>query len=386
MDSAANEFMQGLDTQEWSSCKNILVIRADNLGDLLMSSPAIRALKQTFGAKITVLTSLMATGIAKLIREIDEVITYDLPWIKTNNAIASSSFFEVVEKVREMNFDAAVIFTVFSQNPLPAAMLTYLANVPRRLAYCRENPYDLLTEWVPDKEPYDLVRHQVHRDLDLIKTVGASVTDDRLSLTIPEGAYLAAERKLSKQGVDVRKPWIIFHAGVSEPKRQFPKKIWIEAGKKMIDQGYQALFTGTKNESVLTEELAIGIGEQAYSVAGLFSLEEFVAVIKHAPLVISVNTGTVHIAAATGTPIVVLYAATNPQHTPWKVPCKILQFEVQEQMRSKNEVIQFLYKDVYKEAIPMPTSDDIVEACFELLKTPKTPDLAATSTSVPITD
>src|SRR5690349_15518102 len=126
MDSTTNESF--LKTKDWSSCKNILVIRADNLGDLIMSSPAISALKESFGAKITVLTSQMATGIAKYIDQIDEVITYDLPWVKLNNTIASDSFFDVVQQIKEKQFDAAVIFTVFSQNPLPAAMLAYLAN------------------------------------------------------------------------------------------------------------------------------------------------------------------------------------------------------------------------------------------------------------------
>lgn len=68
--------------KDWSDCKNILCIRPDNMGDLLMSSPAIRALKETFESKITVLTSSMAKGISRLIKEIDEVIVYDFPGLR----------------------------------------------------------------------------------------------------------------------------------------------------------------------------------------------------------------------------------------------------------------------------------------------------------------
>jgi ADP-heptose:LPS heptosyltransferase len=89
--------------------------------------------------------------------------------------------------------------------------------------------------------------------------------------------------------------------------------------------------------------------------------------IKMAPIVVSVNTGTVHIAAAVNTPVVVLYAQTNPQHTPWMVPNKVLEFEVDEANRSKNEVIQFLYKDVYKKPAPIPEANEIVDAVNQLL-------------------
>ena len=59
----------------------------------------------------------------------------------------------MIERLRAARFDAAVIFTVYSQNPLPAALLCYLADIPLRLAHCRENPYQLLTDWVAEPEP-----------------------------------------------------------------------------------------------------------------------------------------------------------------------------------------------------------------------------------------
>src|SRR5215213_11198584 len=157
----------------WANCKNILCIRADNMGDVIMSSPAIRAVKQGLGCRITLLTSSMGAGIAPYLPEVDEVITYDLPWVKTSNAFDPADFLGIIEKLKHYNFDAAIIFTVFSQNPLPAAMLAYLAGIPLRLAYCRENPYELLTHWVPDKEPYSFIKHQVERDLALVNSIGA---------------------------------------------------------------------------------------------------------------------------------------------------------------------------------------------------------------------
>ena len=81
----------------WSDCKNILVIRPDNMGDLLMSGPAIRAFKESFNCKITVLTSSMGAVIAPYMEEIDEVIVADLPWIKAKRTINNESYTELVQ-------------------------------------------------------------------------------------------------------------------------------------------------------------------------------------------------------------------------------------------------------------------------------------------------
>src|SRR4051794_40522587 len=105
----------------WFDCKKILCIRADNMGDLIMTTPALRALRETFECSITVLTSKMGNLITPFIKEIDDVIVHDVPWIKTNESINPESLFSLIEKIKQQNFDAAIIFTVYSQNPLPAA-------------------------------------------------------------------------------------------------------------------------------------------------------------------------------------------------------------------------------------------------------------------------
>ncbi len=339
------------------------------MGDLIMSAPAIRAIKQTFSSKITVLTSSMATGITPYIKEIDDVLVMDFPWIKAKEVLANETILTLVDQVKERKFDAAVIFTVFSQNAMPAAMIAYMAGIPLRLAYSRENPYELITHWVPDREPYTFIQHQVLRDLALVNSIGAATDDISLYLNIPSTTRKAAEEKLITAGVDIDRQWLIFHAGVSEKKREYPEELWVEAAKKLIDEkGFQILFTGAASEKFLCDQLAKKTGEKAFSAAGLFKLDEFIALIEKAPVVVSVNTGTIHIAAAVNTPVVVLYAQTNPQHIPWMVPCEVLEFEVEEDNRSKNEVIQFLYKEVYNKPIPIPGPNDIFNSVNNLLQ------------------
>jgi ADP-heptose:LPS heptosyltransferase len=372
----------------WRDCKNILCIRLDNMGDLLMSVPAIRAVKESFNANITVLTSSAGKGITKFISCIDDTIVYDVPWVKSNTTTLSNSFLEIIEIIKSRNFDAAIIFTVFSQNPLPSAMIAFLAGIPKRLAYCRENPYELLTDWFPDKEPYTIIKHQVRRDLDLVATIGAQDKNDRISLKLPEEAWSGVVLKAEKMNLDLKKPWIIFHPGVSETKRMYSAQDWIEAGKSIVQEmDVQIVITGNQNEKSLAENIKNGIGFNAFSIAGELTLEEFIMLIKNTALVVSVNTATIHIAAATQTKVIVLYAMTNPQHTPWKTYGKILPFFVPTEVTSKNEVLKFLSENYFMNSPSEIFSTDIVNAAKEILidnKIEMIPELVPTMETIAI--
>ncbi len=102
-----------------------------------MTTPAIRALKTSYpDRQISLMTSTARAVIAPLIAEVDDLMIYDAPWLKAT-ALRTSSAPDLVmiERLRQAEFDAAVIFTVYSQNPLPAALCCYLAEIPLRLAH-----------------------------------------------------------------------------------------------------------------------------------------------------------------------------------------------------------------------------------------------------------
>ncbi|HEY2726775.1 MAG TPA: glycosyltransferase family 9 protein [Parafilimonas sp.] len=352
----------------WKECKNILCIRADNMGDVIMSTPAFRALKETFGCRLTLLTSKMGSLIAPFIKEIDETIVFDFPWVKTNSLIQSQECLALIEKLKSFQFDAVIIFTVYSQNPLPSALLTYLANIPLRLAYCRENPYELLTDWVPDKEPYSFIQHQVQRDLNLVKAIGAVTNDEHLSVCFNENAFETAVKKLEAIGFNQNKKYVIAHCGVSEIKREYPEAFWINAINILQQQtDLQIVLTGTKNEKPLTQRIQHAIGENVFNAAGILNMEEFIAVIAQAESVISVNTATVHIAAALNKPVIVLYALTNPQHTPWLTKNIVLPFSVPEKLKSKNEVIEFVNQSYFNKHIDYPSPFTVAENTLMLM-------------------
>ena len=88
-----------------------------------------------------------------------------------------------------------------------------------RLAHCRENPYQLLTDWVPDPEPATVVRHEVQRQLDLVASVGMHAADERLSFRPRDEDEPKAVAKLRAAGVDLGEPWMVVHPGASAASR-----------------------------------------------------------------------------------------------------------------------------------------------------------------------
>jgi len=352
----------------WRAVRRILCVRLDNMGDVLMTTPAFRALKASFpGVHLTLLTSSMGAGVAPYVPEIDAVLTFDVPWVGLNGAVPSPDVvMALVERLRRGRFDAAILFTVFSQNPLPAALVCYLAGIPLRLGYCRENPYGLLTDWVPDREPFDGIAHEVTRQLDLVAQVGARTSDDRLSLSVSDAMRAGALSKLRAAGIDPARPWLLLHPGASEARRRYPAAGFVAAGRLLAADGGQIAVTGAASERALAEDVAAGIGPGAASLAGSLDLGAFIGLVAEAPLLVSNNTGPVHIAAATGTPVVVLYARTNPQHTPWRVPCRVLPFDVPAAQRSRNTLLVAAYRMLPAPG-PDPRPEDIVTAVRDLL-------------------
>ncbi|GAB4054326.1 glycosyltransferase family 9 protein [Spirosoma litoris] len=353
----------------WRDGLRILCVRLDNLGDVVMTSPAFRALKTTWpNCQLTVLTSSAGAAIAEYISEVDNIIRFDVPWVSSDTN-ARNTLLPLATQLKAFAFDAAIIFTVQSQSPLPTAMLCYLADIPRVLGYCRENPYQLMTDWVPDQEVLMATRHEVERQLDLVKAIGCQTVDQQLSLTIPSADRQYVRNLLAANGCDQDRPWLVLHPGVSETKRQYPADDFAQALIRLRQElGCQLVLTGGANE----ERLAARIQEQirlysdeepVINLAGQLTIGQLISLLAEAPLLIANNTGPVHMAAAVGTPVVVLYAKTNPQHTPWQIPSRVLYFDVPVGLRSRNVLLQQFPEAILSTASP----EAIVQAVNELI-------------------
>lgn len=317
--------------RDWRGVRNLLCVRLDALGDVLMTTPAMHAARAADpDRRITLLTSPSGAEAARLSPDVDEVLVYDAPWVKSTPPRADSRPDHAwVRRLAARRFDAAVIFTVYSQNPLPAAMLTYLAGIPRRLAHCRENPYQLLTDWVEEPEPGSTLRHEVRRQLDLVGEVGWRADDERLRLAVPPAAQQRVAARLDALGLGGSRPWAVVHSGASAPSRRYAAQRYATVVRELVRRhGWRVVMTGGADERERVERIAAAAGVPVISLAGSLDLAELAALLARAPLLISNNTGPVHVAAAVGTPVVDLYALTNPQHAPWQVRSRVLYHDV----------------------------------------------------------
>jgi lipopolysaccharide heptosyltransferase II len=313
---------------DWKDAKRILCVRLDNMGDVLMSTPAIRALKEGRPDRhVTLWTSPGGRAIAQLIPEIDNAIGASAPWMKVSQAQAAKTA-DMVDVLRSGAFDAAVIMTVYSQSPLPAAMMCHLAGIRRVLAHCRENPYHLISHWEKEPEPQMMVRHEVLRQLALVGAVGANTGRQALSLRTRPDDAATLRRKLLRWGMAPGDGYIVAHCGATATSRRYPAERFARAVAMLVARFGPVYLTGSSDEFALVDDVCRMAGAGALNLAGKLSIGEMAALVGDAAILVSNNTGPVHMAAALQTPVVVLYALTNPQHTPWQVPHRVLNRDV----------------------------------------------------------
>jgi ADP-heptose:LPS heptosyltransferase len=316
----------------WTRARRIICVRLDGMGDVLMTTPAIRALAASGdpGRRITMLASSGGAALGDLIDGVDDVIAYDAPWVKGGGADGPAGDRRMVAKLRERAFDAAVIFTVCTQSALPAATLCYMAGIPLRLAHSRENAYRLLTDWIPEPERDGPQRHEVRRQLDLVAAVGATTADESLSVRVPRRGFDEAIVRLADAGwrAAPSEPFLVLHVGASAPSRRYRADGFAEAARELARRGHLLVFTGSADEAELVDSVRRRVDGRTVSLAGRLSIEGLAAVLSMATVVVSNNTAPVHLSAAVGTPVVDLYALTNLQHTPWMVPNRVLFHDV----------------------------------------------------------
>jgi ADP-heptose:LPS heptosyltransferase len=329
--------------EKWEKCKNLLLIRLDNMGDVIMNNAAFATLKELLpDCKLTLLTSSMAAPILPYLDTIDESIIFDVPWMKLKNLTQTeTAYFDVIEKIRSCQFDGCILFNVYSQNIFPAALMAYLAGIPLRGGYARENPYHLLTHWIPDPEPLRYIHHQIKRDLLLLEDLGLTVNPFRLpTLHIPRSEVVKADGFLNQIGI--QDPFIILNFDVSESKRQFPAEQANRLIRQCLASGHTVICTGVNPSTYLQACMEGIVHDNFFNSIQQTSIHQLIYLIKNADAVVSLNTGVAHLACAFDRPTCVLYANSNPQHGPWSQHSVQFNFEIPEELKSKNEIIRYV--------------------------------------------
>jgi ADP-heptose:LPS heptosyltransferase len=291
-----------------------LVVRLDNVGDVLLAGPAVRAVSRTAGHLAFVAGSSSAEA-AGLLPGVDTVITFDAPWVPFDAPpVDPSAVTAFVEQIGAGGFDEAIVLTSFHQSPLPIALLLRLAGVGRICATSVDYPGSLLDV----RHPYDESLHEVEQALSLCNAAGHHLGDD-------DDARLAIE--LGRGEPTTGDAYIVVHPGASVPARALPVSPTAEVVTRLAASGMRVVLTGSARESCLARHLTAGADPERVSVlCGETSVAEFAAVVAGAEVVVCGNTSAAHIAAAVGTPVVEAFAPVVPAHRwrPWRVPHVLL--------------------------------------------------------------
>ena len=311
----------------WADARRILLVRLDSLGDVLLMTPAFHAIKETQpAARLTLLTSPVGAQIRGLNPDLDEVLAYASPltdpWLEAPQDPEREM--RLVQALRERRFDGAIIFTSYHQSPLPAALLCYLAGIPLRIGATDDGAGSLLTtrhHWPPG------LYHEVERALNLVGAVGFRTRDPEMVLQVPGSVRRDVRRRLAMEGWDPRRPLVLLHPGCAMPARTYDWQRFAAVADLLIERaGAQVVLTGAPDEVPLVARILGRMRNPAINRAGSGGLAELAALVEAADLVVTNNTGPAHVAAAVKTPVVVLFAATNPpeQWGPWRVPHRLL--------------------------------------------------------------
>jgi ADP-heptose:LPS heptosyltransferase len=313
--------------------RKLLLVRLDNLGDVLLCTPAFHAVRETLpDASLTLLAGPVGAQVAELDPDLNGAIVYLAPWMDAWGQLKQDGERELamVALLREQRFDGAIIFTSFRQSPLPAAYLCYLAGIPLRLAASLDGPGSLLTTRV--KRPEEPLRHEVVRALDLVAAEGFHTGHTDLVLRVPDEERVAMADWLEERGaLPGGGPLVVVHPGCSMPARTYPWELFAEVADLLSERlKATVVFTGDASEVDLVDRVRDRMNGEALSFAGRAPFRRFAALLSLADVVITNNTGPAHVAAAVKTPLVDLFALTNPpeQWAPWNVPHRLLNKQV----------------------------------------------------------
>lgn len=295
-----------------SDCDNILVRGVNWIGDAVMTMPAVRALRlANRNSRITLLVKPWVAPLFEKDPNIDEIILYSGEYQGILGRIKLS------KRLRGQGFCAAVLL----QNAFDAAAVTMLAGIPERIGYARDMRGLLLTKTIPfDDRTKSL--HHVDYYLNLLEMAGLPATK-----SLP-WIYLELEERLGAREMlrDLRRPVVAINPGATygSSKRWHPEKFAEVAVRIINELDGSVLVLGGPSETAISDEICKVIrgsvpSESYYGrvlpVAGKTNLRQLAALISECDLLLTNDSGPMHMGYAVGTPLVAVFGSTSAYHT-----------------------------------------------------------------------
>lgn len=330
-----------------SEAKRVLVVRLDEIGDVVMTTPFLRELRRNLpDAWITLVVKPAIYNLVELCPYVDEVLTYD--WdnrgrfgqLRRHGRALALAW----KHLWRRRFDLAIL-PRWDADHYHGTFVAYFSGAPWRVGYSENviahkkrlnGGFDqLLTHALQD----NTLKHEVEHNLEVIRSLGGQVEDDQLELWLGEEDTVFAERFLREHSAKSHDLLVALGPGAGAPKRLWPIGRFAEIGSWLLDTyGARLLVVGGRGEEPLGEELQRALGDGVVNAVGRTTLRQTAALLKHCRLFVGNDAGPMHMAAAVGVPVVELschpesgspWSANSPSRfRPWGVSHTVLQPKV----------------------------------------------------------
>ncbi len=283
--------------------QNVLVIQTAFLGDAVLTTPLLSALKKNLpGARVTVLCTPETHEIFKGHADVEDVIVFD----KRTNEKSLKAKWRLVKTLAALRFDLAIL----PHRSLTSALLARLAGIPRRIGFLSSQGRWLMTDTVP----FQWGIHDVDRNLALLSRLGIENESGILNLRPDDQAVAEVEQWLRSSGVQLSQRMVGINAGsVWATKRWLPERFAEVSDRISEELNAQVLFVGSTNDFVLVEEIRASMRTKALNWAGKTNLKQLIAAVAQCSVFLTNDSGPMHIAVATHVPTVALFGPTTKE-------------------------------------------------------------------------
>jgi lipopolysaccharide heptosyltransferase II len=291
-----------------SDPRNIVLIRTDRIGEVLLSTVAVDALRERYpGARVSFVTSAYSKPLLDGRKDISEVITFDT----SGRGKVISRAVGLAAILRRRRFDTAVVF-----NPHKILHLAcFLAGIRRRAGYDRKWGF-LLDRTVPDERDRG-VKHEIEYTMDLLRVLDVEKGPPAPHLHVSEGSEAELEDLLKMKGVKLEGRFIAVHPGSSNPAKIWPAERYAELIRRIRSELHLPVAVlGDKDERDLAGRIISDSGADVIDLAGALDLGQLTALLKRSALFVGNDTGPMHMAAALGVPVVAIFGRNIPGVSP----------------------------------------------------------------------
>jgi len=303
--------------------RRVLVKEVNWLGDLVMSLPALRAVRRAFpAARLAVLVKQELAGFFDGLRWVDEVVAYRI----SPGARGLADRWRLARSIREARYDLAVVFP----KSFESALWMALGRVPERVGQAAQGRSALLTRVTP-RHRAPSGRHQVHDYLDMLRdTLGIEGSAEDHRLEVGEARRAAMSDWLSTRRKRPAAPFVALAAGAAYgPAKEWPADHYAALVDRIADR-YECVLVGAPAERERCEEIAAKTKRGAIVAAGATDVGDLVALLSLSAGFVGNDSGAMHVAGALGIPTIGLFGSTSPIATgPLGARTRVLQHPIE---------------------------------------------------------